>query len=326
MIRTCLNSGRVMCAVLVAASAGTGLAQTSYPTRPVRMVVPSSAGGGADIIARIITPRLSERLGQQVIVDNRPGAGTMIGGEVVAKSPPDGYTLLLGISTLATNPVVYKRVLYDAQRDFAPITLAISAPNILVVHPSVPVKTVKELIAFARARPGALNFASAGSGTNPHLSMELFLGMAKLKMVHIPYKGSAPAIIDMLAGHVAVMTATILTGMPHVRTGRLRALGVTSAKRTAAAPEIPTIAEAALPGYEAVQWYGVLAPAQTPKEITARLHTEIARILNLPEIRERFLGDGADPVGNTPEEFGRFIRTEIEKWARVGRDAGIKPE
>ncbi len=320
------NGAHFICAALIAAAAGSVFAQTSYPNRPVRMVVPSSAGGGTDIIARIITPKLSERLGQQVIVDNRPGAGTMIGGEVVAKSPPDGYTLLMGISTLAINPAIYKKVPYDAQRDFAPITQTVSAPNILVVHPSLPVKSVKELIAFARAHPGQLNFASAGAGTNPHLTMELFLSMAKLQMVHIPYKGSAPAIIDMLAGHVAVMTATILTGMPHVRSSRLRALGVTSAIRIAAAPEIPTIAEAALPGYEAVQWYGLLAPAQTPKDIIARLHGEMARILHLPDVKERFAGDGAEPVGNTPEEFGRYIRTETEKWAKVAREAGIRPE
>lgn len=320
------NRAALFCMLLIAALAGESLAQTSYPTRAVRMVVPSSAGGGTDIIARIITPKLSERLGQQVIVDNRPGAGTVIGGEVVAKSPPDGYTLLMGISTLATNPVIYKKMPYDAVRDFAPITQAIAAPNILVVHPSLPAKTVKELIALGRAHPGQLNFGSAGLGTNPHLSMELFLSMAKLKMVHIPYKGSAPAIIDILAGQIAVMAATILTGMPHVRSGRLRALGITGAKRSAAAPEIPTIAEAGVPGYEAIQWYGVLAPANTPKEIIAKLHGEIARILHLPEVKERFVSDGADPVGNTPEEFARYIRAETEKWARVARDAGIKPE
>ena len=290
------------------------------------MVVPSSAGGGTDIVARIITPKLSERLGQQVVVDNRPGAGTMIGGEVAAKSPPDGYTLFMGLSTLAINPAIYKKVPYDALRDFAPITQTVSAPNILVVHPSLPVKTVKELIAFARARPGQLNFASAGVGTNPHFSMELFLSMAKLKMVHIPYKGSAPAIIDLLAGHVGVMTATMLTGIPHVRSGRLRALGITGAQRSAAVPEIPTVAETGLPGYEAVQWYGLLAPAQTPRDIIAKLHGEMAGILRLPEIRQKFAGDGADAVGSTPEEFGRFIRSETEKWAKVVRDAGIKPE
>ena len=230
-------------AALITISAGGSFAQSAYPNHAVRLVVPSSAGGGSDIVARIIAPKLSERLGQQVVVDNRAGAGTMIGGEIVAKAPPDGYTLLMAISTLATNPVVYKKMPYDALRDFAPVTQATSLPNILVVHPSVPVHTAKELIAFARAHPGQLNFGSPGTGTNPHLAMELFLNMAKIKMVHIPYKGSAPAIVDIVAGHIAVMAATALTGIPHVRSGRLRALAVTSAKRTAAAPDIPTLAE-----------------------------------------------------------------------------------
>jgi tripartite-type tricarboxylate transporter receptor subunit TctC len=314
------------CAIALCVLAAGAAAQTTYPNRAVRMVVPSSAGGGSDIIARIVAPKLAERLGQQVIVDNRAGAGTMIGGEVVAKAPPDGYTLLMGISTLATNPAIYRKVPYNALTDFAPITLTLSAPNILVVHPSLPVKTVRELVWFSEARPGALNFASAGTGTNPHLSMELFLSLAKLKMVHIPYKGSAPAVTDLLGGQVAVMTATMLTGIPHVRSGRLRALGVTSAGRTAVAPEVPTIAESGLPGYEAVQWYGVLAPAQTPKEIVARLHRDLAAVLHTTEIKERFAADGGDPGGNTPEEFGRYIRAETEKWAKVVKAAGIKPE
>ena len=302
------------------------IAQAQYPTRPVRLVVPSSAGGGADIIARIIVPKLTERLGQQIVVENRAGAGTMIGGEVVAKAQPDGYTLLLGLSTLAIQPVMYRKVPYNALTDFAPITLVLSAPNILVVHPSVPVKTVKELISFGAARPGQLNFGSAGAGTNPHLCMELFLTMTGLKMVHIPYKGSAPAIIDLLGGQIAVMTATMLTGMPHVRTGRLRALGTTGANRSAAASDVPTVAEAGVPGYEAAQWYGVLAPAQTPKEVVTRLHRELALVVQTAEVKERFAADGGDAVGNSPEEFARYIRAETDKWARVARAAGIKPE
>ena len=317
---------RGLFAALMLVAAGAGIAQSNYPNRPVRMVVPSSAGGGADIVARIVAPRLAERLGQQVVVDNRPGAGTMIGGEVVARSAPDGYTLLMGVSTLATNPVIYRNMPYDALRDFALITEVASLPNILVVHPSVPVKTVKELIAFTRAHPGQLSYGSPGTGTNPHLAMELFRSMAKVDMLHIPYKGSAPAIIDLIAGHITVMAATALTGIPHVRSGRLRALAVTGTTRAAAAPDVPTIAEAALPGYDAVQWYGVLAPAQTPKDIVSKLHTEIVRILQTPEVKDRLLGDGADPVGNTPDEFTRFIKVETDKWAKVARDAGIKPE
>ena len=221
-----VNVARIACAAFTAAVAGGAFAQAGYPSKPVRMVVPSSAGGGTDIVARIIAPELSKRLGQQVVIDNRPGAGTMIGIEVAAKSPPDGYTLLMGLSTLAINSALYKKVPYDPRRDFAPITQAVSSASIIVVHPSVPVKTVKELIAFARARPGQLNYASAGTGTYPHMTMELFLSMAKLKMVHIPYKGTGPAMIDMVAGQVATMAATILTGMPQIRAGRLRPLGI----------------------------------------------------------------------------------------------------
>jgi tripartite-type tricarboxylate transporter receptor subunit TctC len=232
----------------------------------------------------------------------------------------------MGISTLATNPAIYKKVPYNALTDFAPITLALSAPNILVVHPSLPVKNVKELIWFSEARPGELNFASAGSGTNPHLSMALFLSMARLKMVHIPYKGSAPAMTDLLGGQVAVMAATMLTAIPHVRSGRLRALGVTSAVRTAVAPEVPTVAESGLAGYEAVQWYGVLAPAQVPKDIIGRLHRDLAAVLQSADVKERMAADGGDAGGNTPEAFGRYIKSETEKWARVAQAAGIKPE
>ena len=301
-------------------------AQAQYPTKPVRLIVPSSAGGGSDIVARIVAPKLGERLGQQVVVENRAGAGTMIGGEAVARAAPDGYTLLMGISTLATNPAIYKKVSYNALTDFAPITLVLSAPNILVVHPSLPVKSVKELIWFSQARPNQVNFASAGTGTNPHLSMELFLSMANLKMVHIPYKGSAPAIIDLIAGQVPVSMATMLTGLPHVRANRLRALGVSSAQRTAVARDVPTISESGVPGYEAVQWYGVLAPAQTPKEIVTRLHRELVAVLQSSDVKERFAADGGDPGGNTPEEFARYLRNETEKWAKVVKAAGIKQE
>jgi tripartite-type tricarboxylate transporter receptor subunit TctC len=307
-------------------AAGAAHAQQNYPVRAIRLIVPSSPGGGTDITARIIAPKLGEFLGQQVVVENRPGAGTMIGGEVVARAAPDGYTLLMGISTLAINPAIYRRVPYDALRDFAPISQVVALPNILVVHPSLPVKTVKELIAFARARPGQINFASAGVGTNPHLSMELFLSMAGLKMVHVPYKGSGQGVIDLIAGHVSVMTPSIITALSYVRNGRLRALGVTSAKRASGAPDIPTIAEAGLPGYEAVQWFGVLAPAGTPREIVTRLHGEIVRVLQVADVRQRLLQDGAEPVGSTPEEFGAFIRAETAKWAKVARDIGIRPE
>jgi tripartite-type tricarboxylate transporter receptor subunit TctC len=250
----------------------------------------------------------------------------MIGIEVAAKSPPDGYTLLMGLSTLAINSALYKKVPYDPVRDFAPITVAVTSASILVVHPSLPVKTLKELISFARARPGQLNYASAGVGTYPQMTYELFLSMAKLRMVHIPYKGTAPAMIDMLAGQVATMAATVLTGLPHIRTGRLRPLGITSAQRNAVVPDIPTVAEGGLPGYESVQWYAVLAPAQTPRNIIAKLHTELVQVLHSPEIKKRFAADAAETVGNTPEEFARHIRSELDKWEKVAREAGIQPE
>ena len=327
------NVARIACAALAAAAASAAFAQApstgsgqAYPSKPVRLVVPSSAGGGTDIVARIIAPELSKRLGQQVVIDNRPGAGTMIGIEVAAKSPPDGYTLLMGLSTLAINSALYKKVPYDPQRDFAPITQAVSSASIIVVHPSVPVKSLKELIAFARARPGQLNYASAGTGTYPHMTMELFLSMAKLKMVHIPYKGTGPAMIDMIAGQVATMAATVLTGMPHIRSGRLRPLGITSAARSSVAPEIPTVAEAGLPGYESVQWYGMLAPARTPRDIVNRLYTEVSGVLKQPDIKARLASDGADAVGSAPDEFTRYIQSELTKWAKVARDAGIQQE
>lgn len=316
---------RLLGVALLAAAAGAAFAQTDYPSRPVRIVVPSSPGGGTDILTRLLTPRFSERLGQPVVVDNRPGAGSIIGNEIVAKAPPDGYTLLMGISTLAILPSMHKKLSYDALRDLAPITQAISAPNILVVHPSLPVKSVKELIAFAHKRPGELNFASAGLGSNPHLSMELFLSMAQIKMVHIAYKGLGPAVVDLLAGHVVVATATMLTGLPHVRSGRLRGLGVTGARRSSVLPDLPTVAEAGLPGYEVAQWYGLFAPAHTPGEIIAKLHTATAGVLQTPAIREKFAADGADAVGNRPDEFARFIRAETDKWAKVVRGAGIEP-
>ncbi len=297
-----------------------------YPARPIRFVVPSAPGGGTDITARIVAPKLSESLGQQVVVENRAGAGTMIGGEAVARAAPDGYTLLVGISTLAINPAMYRKVPYDALRDFAPITQLVSLSNLLVTHPSLPVKTVKELIAFARPRPGQIHYASAGVGTNPHLSVELFLSMAGLKMVHVPYKGSGQGIVDVVAGHVPVMMPSILTGLPHVKNGRLRGLGVTGGKRAGGAPDIPTIAEAGVPGYEATQWFGVLAPAGTPREIIARLHAEIARVLQAADVKGRFAADGAEPVGSTPEAFAAFLRSETVKWAKVVKNAGIQPE
>jgi len=301
-------------------------AQQAYPARAVRLVVPSAPGGGTDITARIMAPKFSEYFGQQVVVENRAGAATMIGGEVVARSAPDGYTLLMGISTLAINAAMYKKVAYDALKDFAPIAQVVTLSNVLVTHPSLPARNVKELVAFAKSRSGQINFASAGVGTNPHLSMELFLSLAGLKMMHVPYKGSGQGIVDVIAGHVPVMMPAVPTALTYIKNGRLRPLGVSGAKRSQAAPDIPTIAEAGITGYEATQWFGILAPAGTPRAVVDRWHRETVRALKDPEVRDRLVADGADPVGSTPEEFAAYLRAETIKWAKVVKAIGIQPE
>jgi tripartite-type tricarboxylate transporter receptor subunit TctC len=308
-------------ALIVALVAPQALAQSGYPTRSIRMVVPNSAGGTADTAARLIAQGLTERLGRPVLVDNRPGAGTIIGSEIVAKAPADGYTLLMSPTTLAINPATYKKLPYDALRDFAPISQIASVPSVLVVHPSVPAKSVKDLIALAKARPGEILYASPGHGTIPHLTMELFASMANVRMVHVPYKGAAPARLDLTAGRVA--TATIIAYVPD---GKLRALAVTSARRSAAAPDIPTISEAGLPAFELVQWYGLLAPAGTLREIIARLHKELVLVLRASDIRDHLARNGGDVVASSPEEFAAFLKAETLKMAKVVKAAGIQPE
>ncbi|MGZ5233172.1 MAG: tripartite tricarboxylate transporter substrate binding protein, partial [Burkholderiales bacterium] len=293
---------------------------------PIRIIVPTSPPGGADVVARSIAQPLSERLGQQVIVDNRAGASTMLGGEIAARAAPDGYTLVMGISTLAINPATFKKVPYDALRDFAPITHAAIQALVLAVHPSFPATNVKELIAIAKTRPGDVAYSSPGFGTNPQMGMELFLYMSGTRMLHVPYRGGGESILAVVSGHVAVTVASMLGTMPQVRGGRVRALGVTSSKRVASAPDIPTIAEAGVPGYESLQWYGLLAPAGTPKEILARLHKESVAALRSPDVVSRLASDGAEVVAGSSEEFGAFLRTETQKWAKVVKAAGIKPE
>jgi tripartite-type tricarboxylate transporter receptor subunit TctC len=317
-----------LCIVAVGAllAAVASVQAQGYPARPIRLIAPSSPGGGTDITARIIAPKLSEYLRQQFVVDNRAGAGTMIGTELVTKAPPDGYTLLLGSTPLGINPAMYKRVPYDALRDLAAITQIVSMPNLLVGHRSLPAKNLKELIALARSRPGQMTFASAGAGTSPHLSMELFLGMANLQMVHVPYKGAGPGVIDVIAGHVTLMMPSIITVLHHVRDGRLRAFGVTTAVRASGAPDIPTIAEAGVPGYEAAQWFGLLAPAGTPPEIIKLVQGGVVRALQQPDVRTRLMADGAEPVGSDPEAFTAFLRAETQKWARVVKAASIPAE
>ena len=309
--------------LLVAAGAH---AQQDYPARPIRIVVPSSPGGGTDILARQIAQKLTERWGQQVIVDNRPGAGQMIGIDLVAKAAPDGYTLVMTATPLALNTVLYKKVPYDPVRDFAPISQVAAMPNIIVTHPALPARTVRELIALARSRPGQLVYASSGVGTGPHLSMELFLTMAGVKMGHVPYKGTNPGMIDTMAGQVQVLMSTLLPPLPHIKTGRLRPLGVTSSKRVSSLSDVPTIAEAGVPGYEVVGWYGMAAPANTPREVINKLYSEIVNILKSPDTRDKLAADGAEPVGSTPEQFAAFIQSEIDKWSRVVKSSGIHVE
>ena len=299
-------------------AAGGAFAQSDYPNRPVRIVVPTTPSGGSDLVARLLAPALSERWGKQVVVDNRAGAGTAIGSELVAKAPADGYTLLMGLSTLAINPALYAKVPY--------VTQAVFVPHIIIVHPSLPVKSVADMIALAKARPGQILFASAGYGTNQHLAMELFSSMAQIRLLHVPYKGTSPAIIDLIAGQVAIMAPSMVSALPHVRSGRLRALGVTSARRVTGAPDIPTIAESGLPGYDSVQWIGLLAPTGTPREIVARLYRESVSILRAPESVKRLASEGAEVVASTPDEFAAFIKTETVKWAKVAQAAGIRPE
>ena len=318
---------RVLCmTAAMAVYSMTVNAQQPFPNRAIRLVVPSLPGGGTDISARLIAPKMSEVLGQQVVIENRAGAAMMIGGETVARASPDGHTLLMGIATLTINPWIHKKMPFDAVKDFAPVSQVAVLPNVLVVHPSLPAKTVKELITFTRAHPNQLSYASAGVGSNIHLTMALFLNMAKINMVHVPYKGSGGAMIDLLSGQIAAMTTTSLSAMSFIRNGRLRVLGVTSAKRSSALPEAPTIAEAALPGFEAVQWYGVLAPAGTPRDVIVKLHAAVVRALLEPAVKERLLGDGAEPVGNTPDEFAAVIRNDLVKWGKVIKDAGITAE
>ena len=299
---------------------------TAYPAKPVRIVVPSSPGGGTDILARLLAQKLTENLGQQFVVENRPGAGQIIGIEAVARSAPDGYTLLMAASAIVINEVLYKKPPYDTLRDFAPITLGASLPNILVVHPTLPAKSVRELIALAKARPGMLNYSSAGSGTSPHLSMELFRIMSGITLTHIPYKGTGPATVDLVAGQVQLSMPNVLTALPQIKGGKLRALGVTSAKRASGLPDIPAIAEAGVPGYEAIQWYGLLAPAGTSRDVVNKLQSETAKILVLQEVKERLAADGADAVGNRPQEFAAYIKAEIDKWSKVVKAGGITLE
>jgi tripartite-type tricarboxylate transporter receptor subunit TctC len=300
-------------------------AQT-FPNKPLRMVVPFPAGGGIDTVARILSPKLSENLGQTVVIDNRSGAGGTVGTEAVAKAAPDGYTLLATFASHAQNASLYSKLGYDTVRDFAPITLIATVPNILVVNPALPVKTVKDLIALAKRRPGEILYASVGNGTPAHLSAELFNSMAGVKMTHVAYKGAAPSIIALISGETQLTFTTVLVALPHVKSGRLRALGVASLRRSAVMPGVPTIDESGLRGYESNAWYGLLAPAKTPQPVIDQLHRETVKVLQLPEIRDSFRNQGAEPVGNTPDQFAAIIRAEIDKWRTVVEATGAKAD
>ena len=313
----------LLCAAWLAA--GPSAAQ-QYPGKPIRLIVASTPGGSVDTLARSIGPKLSERWGQQVVVENRAGAGGAIAAEVTAKSPPDGYTLMLGtIASLAANLSLQKQLPYDPVRDFAPVSLVATQNLMLLIHPSVPAKSVKELVRFAKAQPGKLTFGSAGNGTGSHLSGELFKQLAGLDIVHIPYKGVAPGLVDLIAGQISINIPSILSALPHAQSGRARALAVTGSTRTRAAPELPTMQEAGIEGYESMTWYGIVAPSGTPPEVVNKLSAEVAAILKQPDTHERLSREGADPVGSLPQEFGRFMQSEIEKWRKVIRAAGIQP-
>ncbi len=295
-----------------------------YPAKPIRFLVGFPPGGTSDILARTIGQKLAESFGQQVVIENRPGAGGNIGAEAAAKSAPDGYTIFMCTTSQAISASLYSKLNYDLVRDFAPITQAVNYTNLLVVHPSLPVKSVKELIALATAKPGQLNYGTAGNGTPPHMTGELFKSYTGVKIQHVPYKGGAPAIADLLGGQITIMFDNVPPLLPHVKAGKMRPLAVTSLQRINVLREVPTLDEGGLKGFDSVAWNGVLAPAGTPQEIIIRFNAEIVRILSLPDVRERLSSQGADPVGSTPDHFGAWIRSEIRKWAKVVKDSGAK--
>ena len=311
-------------AVLLAAGAQPALAQ-SYPAKPIRWIVPFPPGGGTDITTRTLAHKLSEALGQQMVIDNRPGSGGTIGLALAAKAPADGYHIVtVQLANMGIAPGLYPKLPYDPVKDFAPITRAVSAHLVLVSHPSFPPRTVKDLIALARAKPGSITYGSPGNGTSGHLGMEMIRMAGKLDIVHVPYKGASPALTDLLGGQITVYLSSIPPAVPLIRNGRLKALGVTGAKRNVSLPEVPTIAESGIPGYAVDNWYGVAAPAGTPKDVITRLNAELVKILQMPEIRERYAKEGSETSPTTPEEFGAFVRAEVERWGKVVRDANVK--
>jgi tripartite-type tricarboxylate transporter receptor subunit TctC len=322
-----LNAGILAFTTVAALGSAVVAYAQNYPTKAVRFVIAFTPGGPSDILTRLVGGKLSESMGQPFIFDNRPGAGGNIAGEITAKSPPDGYTILMGNnSILATNAALYKNMSFDPVKDLAPVALIASQPNILVVHPTLPVKSVKELVALAKSKPGQLNYASSGSGAAAHLAAELFQSMTATKMVHIPYKGAGPALIDTLAGQCQVMFATSLSVASYIRSEKVRALAVSTGKRSQSFPNLPTIAEAGVPGFEATTWHGVVAPAGTPAAIIGRLNSEINKLLQAPDMRERLTSQGAEIIGGTPQEFAGYIQREIPKWTKVIKDSGARAD
>ena len=318
---------RIAVAVLcVGFAAGDSYAQGEYPHKSIRIVVPVAAGGGTDYTARLIGQKLGEAWGQSVIVDNRPGAAGNLGVEIAAKAQPDGYTLVMPITSFPINPSLYAKLPFDTVKDFAPVVLAASAPLLLVVNPGVPAQSVKDLIALAKAKPGAMNYANSGSGTTAHLASELLKRMAGVEIVNVPYKGGGPAVIDLIAGHVQMFFSTIPAALQQVKAGKLRALAVTSSKRVPELPDMPTVAESGLPGFEGVGWFGLFAPTGTPNPVIGKLNAEINKILNAPESRERLSGHGLVPGGGTPQELRQFLQAEIAKWSKLIRETGIRAE
>lgn len=317
--------GSIASAVVLGAGllGGTSALAQAYPTKPVTIIVPFAAGGTTDILARIIGQALTAELGQSVVVDNRAGAGGNIGGQAAAKAAPDGHTLFMGtVGTHAINASLYKKMPFDPVKDFAPLTRVANVPNLLVANPQQPFKTVPEMIAYAKANPGKINFGSPGNGASPHLSGELFNAMAKVELTHIPYKGSAPAVTDLLGNQIAIMFDNMPSVIPHVRSGKLRAIAITTAKRSPELPDVPTIAEAGVPGYEAMSWFGLLAPAATPAPVLAKLSGALAKVLANPEVKKKIVDQGGEPVNETPAQFAAFIQSESVKWGKVVKSSG----
>ena len=321
--KTFTSSTLTLCVMLAAASAQS----QTWPSKPIRFIVPFPPGGGTDVLARTVSPKLGEGLGQQVVIDNRSGAGGMIGVELGAKSAPDGYTLVIAtVGQISINPNLYAKMPFDPVKDLAPIILAGNIFNVLIVHPALPAQSVKALIALARARPGELNYGSSGTGAADHLSAELFQVMTKTKMVHVPYKGGPLAIVDLISGNLQLMFSTVPTAVGLIKGGKVRAMAITNSNRFPLMPELPTVAEAGIPGFAVNNWTGVFVPAATPADIIARLNAEFVKVLAMPDVKKRLLGNGIDAMSNTPQQFATYIRVETAKWASVIKDANVKVE